>query len=79
MDPLVVELIEAGFSMNAVEFKRLELLRSEVWNKLRRIFERFDALPYPTMSLTARPVEEDEAAYVADDGDRRYHGLDLTA
>ena len=79
MDPRVVALMDAGLAMGAVEFKRLEFLRTEQWEKLRPILERFDALLCPTMARPAPPVEEDDAIYYKDRGDGLYHGLDLTA
>jgi len=79
MDPRVVDLMEAGRALGAVEFKRLELVRTQAWQRLAPILERYDALLCPTMSQTARPVGEDDAIWAADRGDGRYHGLDMTA
>jgi len=79
MDPRVVALLDAGLAMGAVEFKRLEFLRTEQWEKLRPILESFDALLCPTMGPPPPPVEEDDAIYYKDRGDGLYHGLDLTA
>jgi Asp-tRNA(Asn)/Glu-tRNA(Gln) amidotransferase A subunit family amidase len=78
MDPRVVGLMDAGLAMSAVDFKRLEFLRTDAWKKLRPILERYDALLCPTMSQTARPVEEDDFIWYEDRGDGLYHGLDLT-
>ena len=71
--------MEAGRALGAVEFKRLELVRTQAWQRLAPILERYDALLCPTMSQTARPVGEDDAIWAADRGDGRYHGLDMTA
>jgi Asp-tRNA(Asn)/Glu-tRNA(Gln) amidotransferase A subunit family amidase len=79
MDPGVVALMEAGIAMSAVEFKRLEFVRTEQWKRLRPILDRFDALLCPTMSQTARPVDEDDFVWYEDRGDGLYHGLDLTS
>ncbi len=79
MDPRVVALMDAGLAMSAVDFKRLEFVRTEQWKKLRPILERFDALLCPTMAQPAPPVEGDDAVYYKDRGDGLYHGLDLTA
>ena len=78
MDPHVVELMEAGLALGAVEFKRLEFVRTAAWKQLAPILERYDALLCPTMSQVARPVEEDESTWSRDRGDGRYHGLDMT-
>jgi Asp-tRNA(Asn)/Glu-tRNA(Gln) amidotransferase A subunit family amidase len=79
MDPRVVALMDAGLAMSAVEFKRLEFVRTEQWQRLRPILERFDALLCPTMSQTARPAGEDDFVWYKDQGDGLYHGLDMTA
>jgi len=79
MDPHVVALMDHGLAMGAVEFKRLEFVRTEAWQKLRRVLESYDALLCPTMSQPARPVDEDDAVWYRDRGDGLYHGLDLTS
>jgi Asp-tRNA(Asn)/Glu-tRNA(Gln) amidotransferase A subunit family amidase len=78
MDPRVVALMDAGFAMGAVDFKRLEFVRTRAWKRLAPILERFDALLCPTMSQTARPVDEDDFVWYEDRGDGLYHGLDMT-
>jgi amidase/aspartyl-tRNA(Asn)/glutamyl-tRNA(Gln) amidotransferase subunit A len=78
MDPLVVELIERGRTLNAADYKRVELLRSAMWRDLAGIFGRYDALLCPTCAVTAPPVEADDNDYVADLPDGRFHGLDMT-
>jgi Asp-tRNA(Asn)/Glu-tRNA(Gln) amidotransferase A subunit family amidase len=79
MDPRVVELMEAGLALGAVEFKRLEFVRTQAWKRLAPILERYDALLCPTMSQVARPVEEEDSIWSGDRGDGLYHGLDMTA
>ena len=79
MDPRLLAYMDDGLSMRAVDFKRLEFVRTEAWRKLSRILEHYDALLCPTMSQTARPVEEDDAPYYADHADGLYHGLDMTS
>ncbi len=79
MDPRVVKRLDAGLAMGAVDFKRLEFVRTEQWQKLRVVLERFDALLCPTMSQTARPVAEDDSMWYEDRGDGLYHGLDMTS
>jgi Asp-tRNA(Asn)/Glu-tRNA(Gln) amidotransferase A subunit family amidase len=78
MDPRVVKLMDDGLAMNAVDFKRLEFVRTKAWRELRPILERYDALLCPTMSQPAPPVDEDDFMYYAARGDGLYHGLDLT-
>jgi Asp-tRNA(Asn)/Glu-tRNA(Gln) amidotransferase A subunit family amidase len=78
MDPRVVGLMDAGFALGAVDFKRIEFVRTRAWKRLAPILERFDALLCPTMSQVARPVDEDDFVWYRDQGDGLYHGLDMT-
>jgi Asp-tRNA(Asn)/Glu-tRNA(Gln) amidotransferase A subunit family amidase len=78
MDPRVVRLMDAGFALGAVDFKRIEFVRTRAWKQLAPILERFDALLCPTMSQVARPVDEDDFVWYRDRGDGLYHGLDMT-
>jgi Asp-tRNA(Asn)/Glu-tRNA(Gln) amidotransferase A subunit family amidase len=57
MDPDVIKLMEAGFAMSAVDYKRLEILRSEQWRALAGVLARYDALICPTMAQPPPPVE----------------------
>lgn len=79
MDPRLVAFMDAGLAMSAVDFKRLEFVRTDAWKLLAPVLERYDALLCPTMSQTARPVEEDDAPYYATFEDGRYRGLDMTS
>lgn len=77
MDPGLVELIDRGASLSAVALKRTELVRTAAWEKLRVVFERFDALLCPTMSRTACPISDRaEAARPAAGG--KYTARDMT-
>jgi Asp-tRNA(Asn)/Glu-tRNA(Gln) amidotransferase A subunit family amidase len=78
MDPNVVELMDEGFAMGAVDFKRIEFVRTRQWQTLGPILERFDALLCPTMSRTAPEVGRAETDFVIDDAEGRFLGLDLT-
>jgi Asp-tRNA(Asn)/Glu-tRNA(Gln) amidotransferase A subunit family amidase len=78
MDPNLVELMDEGFAMGAVDFKRIEFVRTRQWQALGPILERFDALLCPTMSRTAPEVGRAETDFVIDDAEGRFLGLDLT-
>jgi Asp-tRNA(Asn)/Glu-tRNA(Gln) amidotransferase A subunit family amidase len=78
MDPRVVQLMDDGLAMSAVDFKRLEFLRTEQWQKLAPIMERYDALLCPTMSQPAPTVDRDDFEFYRAYQDGRYHGLDMT-
>jgi Asp-tRNA(Asn)/Glu-tRNA(Gln) amidotransferase A subunit family amidase len=79
MDPNVVAIIETGLAMNAVEFKRTEFLRTEMWRKLSPVLERCHALLCPTMARVAPPVGGRDSEYDRVDEQGRYHGLDMTS
>jgi len=78
MDPIVVELIERGRTLDAANYKKVELLRTAMWRDLAAIFSRYDALLCPTCAVTAPPAEADDNDYVADLPDGRFGGLDMT-
>src|SRR5215472_16127357 len=79
MDPNVVALIEAGLKMSAMQFKRLEFIRTEMWRKLYPILQRFHALLCPTMAHAAPKVGGKDTEYDWVDEKGRLHGLDITS
>jgi Asp-tRNA(Asn)/Glu-tRNA(Gln) amidotransferase A subunit family amidase len=79
MDPAVVKLIETGLAMSAMEFKRLEFIRTEQWKQFSPILQRCDALLCPTMALPAVSNDTNDEDYFWTDGDGRFHGFDMTA
>ena len=79
MDPRVVKLMDAGLAMSAVDFKRLEFVRTRAWQELAPILERHDAFLCPTMSVPAPPVDKDDFEFYRDQGDGLYHALDMTS
>jgi len=79
MDPNVVKLIEIGNSLSATEYKRLEIERTEQWNRFRPILAKYDAFLCPTMAIPAPPVGGSESDYQEKTGDGLYHGQDMTA
>lgn len=79
MDPYVVELMEQARSISAVDYKRMEILRSECWYKLLRILSEYDALLSPTATTTAPPLGSGYTHFVGTTEDGRVKGLELTA
>jgi Asp-tRNA(Asn)/Glu-tRNA(Gln) amidotransferase A subunit family amidase len=79
MDPNVVELIEGGMAVSAVQYKQLEIARTQAWRKLSAILTRFDGLLCPVMTMTAPEVGATFMDFYKIDDDGRYHGMDLTA
>jgi Asp-tRNA(Asn)/Glu-tRNA(Gln) amidotransferase A subunit family amidase len=79
VDPRVVRLMDAGLAMGAVDFKRLEFVRTRAWQELAPILDEHHALLCPTMSRPAPPVDKDDFEFYEDRGDGLYYGLDITS
>ena len=78
MDPNVVALMDKGLAMSAVDFKRLEFIRTRQWQSLAPVLTAHDALICPTMAQPAKPVGSGDADLEAEPGDSRFHGYDMT-
>jgi Asp-tRNA(Asn)/Glu-tRNA(Gln) amidotransferase A subunit family amidase len=78
MDPNVVRLIERGFATAAVDFKRLEEIRTRQWQKLAAVFRDHDALICPTMARPAPSIDMGDGDFDQTDREGRYDGLDMT-
>ncbi|WP_112662620.1 amidase [Microvirga flavescens] len=78
MDPAVVAYIEQGFAISAVQYKSIEIVRTEAWNALSSILSKYDALLCPTMSGPAPDLESSGADFAFEDSEGRYHGLSMT-
>lgn len=78
MDPAVVSMIEKGEAMGATRYKRIEILRSRMWQDMAAIFRSSDALLCPTCAVPAPFVTETDDDYVATLADGRFAGLDMT-
>jgi Asp-tRNA(Asn)/Glu-tRNA(Gln) amidotransferase A subunit family amidase len=79
MDPDVVTLIEEGRKIRAVDYKRLEIIRTEAWRQLSEILSRFDGLLCPVMTMSAPKIGQTFFDFSKTDDNGRYHGMDLTA
>jgi len=77
MDPALLSLMKAGDQMSAVEFKRLEFVRTEQWRSLAKLFDEYDALICPTMAVPAPPIGRSDADFGADDEQGRFLGFDM--
>jgi Asp-tRNA(Asn)/Glu-tRNA(Gln) amidotransferase A subunit family amidase len=62
MDPDVVDLIEAGRQVSAVDYKRVELVRSDLWRRLAAVLADHDALLCPTMATPPLPAAKVDTA-----------------
>lgn len=56
MDPNLLGIIERGFAMSAVEYKKVDYTRSDLWRRMRPILEANDALLCPTMATGPIPA-----------------------
>lgn len=77
MDPDVLQLIERGNRLTAVQLKGLELERTALWRRLAPVFASYEALLCPTMSSGPSPAAKaDRPKDPPADG--RYHAADMT-
>ncbi|WP_303976780.1 amidase [Dongia mobilis] len=79
MDPNVVRLMDAGFAMNAVEFKKIEVVRTRMWGELQPILARNEAILTGTMCQPAARVGRSDTEYWKLDDQGRYDALDFTS
>jgi len=79
MDPRVVDYIDRGLAMSAVEFKTLEIQRTEAWNELSPILARCDAFLCPTMAQPAARVGRADTEFWQLDAQGKYRCLDVTS
>ncbi len=78
MTPYLVSLMDEGFKVNAVTYKRLEEVRTKQWHSLCKVFETYDALICPTITRTAPQVTLSDADFDYEDDNGRYVALELT-
>jgi Asp-tRNA(Asn)/Glu-tRNA(Gln) amidotransferase A subunit family amidase len=78
MDPSVVRLIERGRQVSAVDYKRLEITRTQLWRIISSVLAEHVALLCPTMAVPAPKVgKQNPRPTPPDDG--LYHASDMTA
>jgi Asp-tRNA(Asn)/Glu-tRNA(Gln) amidotransferase A subunit family amidase len=78
MDPDVLSLIDAGNRVSASDYKRLELVRTDLWGRLRAVLAGHDALLCPTMAAPPLPAAKaDRPPGLATD-DEGYHSPVMT-
>lgn len=53
LSPGIKAMIRAGGGMSAVQYKRAEILRQDVWNKIEELLSRFDLIITPTLAVPA--------------------------
>ncbi len=57
MDPGLVALVRHGMRFSAAEYCRIDEQRLALYDKVRALFERYDLLLTPSLSVAAFPVE----------------------
>ena len=78
MHPTVVDAIESGRKMSAIDLIRAEYAYTDAWMKLSPVLERCDALLCPTESIPAPPIDYDEQGAVSVDEEGRFVCMDMT-
>ncbi len=78
MDPNVLALIEYGRSFSAVDYKRLEIERTDTWHRLRGAMRDVDVLLCPTMATAPVPAERLNQAHPPKFDDGRVRSNDMT-
>ncbi len=53
MNPHLVQTIERGMSLSAVGYAHAAVARKEFWSKIQPVFEKYDVLLTPTLSVPA--------------------------
>lgn len=79
LDPEVVDLLEQGLAMGAVDFARIDQARTRMWHGLCEVFETHHALLCPTMALPAPLNTTSDRDFEHIDAHGRLHGLEMTA
>lgn len=79
MDPALLRLIRHGQEMDAVSFKRIDLVRSRQWQLLRPILAEYAVLICPTLAVPVPPAEGlDDDSYEGTSESGKFLGLDMT-
>jgi Asp-tRNA(Asn)/Glu-tRNA(Gln) amidotransferase A subunit family amidase len=61
MDPDVAALIDHGRTVSAVEYKQVELVRTDLWRRLAAVLADHDALLCPSMAVPPWPASKEAA------------------
>ncbi|HEY9287279.1 MAG TPA: amidase [Candidatus Dormibacteraeota bacterium] len=78
MDPDVINLIEKGNALSAVQLKRLEIERTDLWRRIAGVFADHDAIICPSMSTGPPAAAKAQQRKGNFPRDGRYHGADMT-
>lgn len=61
LDPGLRRVVDAGLKLRGVDFANALAARHELWEKVRRIYDRFDLLLCPTLPVPPFAVGQDDA------------------
>lgn len=78
MTPIIVEAMERGAKLSAVDLMKTEMIYTQAWMALMPILERCDALLCPTESIPAPSVDYDEFASIDEAPSGKYVNMDMT-
>ena len=78
MDPQVVSLIESGRRVSAPDHKRIEIVRTDMWRRLRPILTAYDALLCPTMAAAPSPAAKADPPLARSAPTEGYLAADMT-
>jgi Asp-tRNA(Asn)/Glu-tRNA(Gln) amidotransferase A subunit family amidase len=78
MDPQVVGLIESGRAISGPDHKRVELVRTDMWRRLRPILTTYDALLCPTMAEAPAPAAKADPPLARSTPSEGYAAADMT-
>jgi len=79
MDPDVLRLIASGNGRSAVQSKRLEVERTDLWRRVAPVLASYDAILCPTMAQRPGPAAKADRPWTPPLDDGRYHSADMTA
>ena len=66
LDPGLRRVVDAGLKLRGVDFANALAARHELWEKVRRVYDRFDLLLCPTLPVPPFAVGQDDADPIAD-------------
>lgn len=61
LDPGLRRVVEAGLKLRGVDFANALAARHDFWERVRRVYERFDLLLSPTLAVPPFKVGQDDA------------------
>lgn len=79
-DPALRRLVEHGRGLTAIDLKRVELIQTRAWNRLREVLESYDVLMCPTIAIPVPTAEGyDDDSWGELDLQGRLTAFDMTA